>query len=89
MLLLIVFLTGIERTPNTRNCRAVAVLLHYFILTTFFWMGAEATNLYQMFVKVFQTRSQKEFLIRASIIAWGKPLSYTIFSICCFYTAFL
>ena len=79
MLLLIVFLTGIERTSNTRNCRAVAALLHYFILTTFLWMGAEAANLYQMFVKVFQTRSQKAFLIQASIIAWGKQLSNITF----------
>ena len=72
MLLLIVFLIGIEQTSNTKSCQAVAALLHYFILTTFLWMGVEAANLYQMFVKVFQTRNQEVFLIRASIIAWGK-----------------
>ena len=72
MLLLIVFLIGIEKTSNTKSCLPVAVLLHYFILTTFSWMGVEAANLYQMFVKVFQTRNQKGFLIRASAIAWGR-----------------
>ena len=72
MLLLIVFLIGIEKTSNAKGCQAVAALLHYFILTTFLWMGVEAANLYQMFVKVFQTRNQKAFLIRASTIAWGK-----------------
>ena len=72
MVLLIVFLIGIERTSNTRSCQTVAALLHYFILTTFSWMGVEAANLYQMFVKVFQTRNQKGFLIRASAIAWGR-----------------
>ena len=74
MLLLIVFLSGIERTSNKENCRAVAVFLHYFILTTFMWMGVEAANLYQMFVRIFQTqaRSQKRFLFRALIIAWGR-----------------
>ena len=72
MLLLIVFFIGIEKTSNTESCRTVAALLHYFILTTFLWMGVEAANLYQMFVKVFQTRDQKGFLIRASIIAWDK-----------------
>ena len=72
MLLLIVFLIGIEKTSNAKSCQAVAALLHYFILTTFLWMGVEAANLYQMFVKVFQTRNQKAFLIRASTIAWGK-----------------
>ena len=72
MVLLIVFLIGIERTSNTKSCQTVAALLHYFILTTFSWMGVEAANLYQMFVKVFQTRNQKGFLIRASAIAWGR-----------------
>ena len=74
ILLLIVFLIGIERTSSTQSCRTVAAFLHYFILTTFMWMGVEAANLYQMFVKIFQTqtRSQKGFLIRASITAWGK-----------------
>ena len=72
MLLLIVFFIGIEKTSNTGSCRTVAALLHYFNLTTFLWMGVEAANLYQMFVKIFQTRDQKGFLIRASIIAWGK-----------------
>ena len=72
MVLLMVFLIGIERTSNTKSCQTVAALLHYFILTTFSWMGVEAANLYQMFVKVFQTRNQKGFLIRASAIAWGR-----------------
>ena len=72
MTLLIVFLIGIKRTSDPKSCKVIAALLHYFILTTFSWMGAEAVNLYQMCVKVFPTRSQRRFLIRASIIAWGK-----------------
>ena len=71
MLLLIVFLIGIEKTSNTKSCVAVAVLLHYFILTTFSWMGVEAASLYQM-LKVFPVRKQKGFFIQASTIAWGK-----------------
>ena len=72
LLLLIVFLVGIERTSNQRRCQLTAVLLHYFILATFMWMGVEAFNIYKIFVKVFQKRSRKIFLIRASIIAWGE-----------------
>ena len=72
MLLLIVFLIGIEKTSNTKSCLAVAVLLHYFILTTFSWMGVEAASLYQLFVKVFPVRKQKGFFIQALTIAWGK-----------------
>ena len=70
--LLIVFLAGIEKTSNKVGCRVVAALLHYFILTTFFWMGVEAVNIYQMFVKVFRKGSQKRFLLRSSLVAWGK-----------------
>ena len=80
MLLLIVFLFGIEKTSNTRSCQAVAGLLHYFILTTFLWMGVEAANLYQMFVHVFQTRNQNGFLVQASLMAWGKSLSNALYS---------
>ena len=70
--LLIVFLTGIEKTSNRVGCQVVAALLHYFILTTFFWMAVEAINIYQMFVKVFRKGSQKRFLLRSSLVAWGK-----------------
>ena len=91
ILLLIVFLIGIERTSSTQSCRTVAAFLHYFILTTFMWMGVEAANLYQMFVKIFQTqtRSQKGFLIRASITAWGKQLYYNYFHFLSFCTVTL
>lgn len=66
------FLAGIERTSNQKVCRAVAVLLHYLILSTFIWMGVEAIHLYQMLVKVFQKGSQKRFLIQASATALGE-----------------
>ena len=70
--LLIVFLVGIEKTSNKVGCQVVAVLLHYFLLTTFFWMGVEAVNIYQMFVKVFRKGSERRFLLRSTLVAWGK-----------------
>ena len=71
MLLLIMFLSGIERTSNKENCRPVAVFLHYFILTTFMWMGVEAANLYQMFVRVFQTDKKPK---KISVSSFGYSL---------------
>ena len=70
--LLIVFLVGIAFQTDKVGCRVVAALLHYLILTTFFWMGVEAANTYQMFVKVYQQRCEKRFLLRSSLLAWGK-----------------
>ena len=70
--LLIIFWVGIDKTSHKIACQVVAVLLHYFILTTFFWMGVEAVNIYQMFVKVFRGGSQKRFLLKSSLAAWGK-----------------
>ena len=71
MLLLIMFLSGIERTSNKENCRPVAVFLHYFILNTFMWMGVEAANLYQMFVRIFQTDKKPK---KISISTFGYSL---------------
>ena len=72
LVLLIVFLAGIAKTSNRTGCQLTAVLLHYFTLATFTWMGVEGFNIYQMFVKVFQKESQKRFLIQASMVGWGK-----------------
>ena len=70
--LLIFFLAGIEKTSNKISSQVLAALLHYVILTTFFWMGVEAVSIYQMFVKIFRKGGQKRFLLRSSLVAWGK-----------------
>ena len=70
--LLIVFLVGVEETSNKIGCKVVAALLHYFIRTTFFWMGDEAVNIYQMFVMIIINRSAKRFFLRSSVAALCK-----------------
>ena len=80
MLLLIIFLAGVEETSPREGCQAIAALLHYFILTTFFWMAVEGMNLYRCFVKVFRTGGEGKFMIRASVFAWGKNTKF-VFSI--------
>ena len=71
LLLLVVFLVGIERTKHKIGCQTVAASLHYFILSTFFWMATEAVNLHRKFVKVFRAGSDKKFFISCSIFALG------------------
>ncbi|XP_057312510.1 uncharacterized protein LOC130654023 isoform X2 [Hydractinia symbiolongicarpus] len=73
LILLIVFLAGVEQTDSDGGCKAVAVLIHYFTLSTFCWMAVEGLNLYRCFVKIFKKGSATKFLKKASLFAWGLP----------------
>ncbi|XP_042668587.1 adhesion G-protein coupled receptor G6 isoform X3 [Centrocercus urophasianus] len=53
-------------------CIAVAVLLHYFLLATFTWMGLEAVHMYIALVKVFNTYIRR-YILKFCIIGWGLP----------------
>lgn len=59
-------------------CIAVAVLLHFFLLATFTWMGLEAVHMYIALVKVFNTYIRR-YILKFCIIGWGE------FSTCSFY----
>ena len=72
MALLIIFLAAVEETSSRVGCQVVAALLHYFMLTTFFWMTVEGANLYRCFVQVFRKGGEGKFIIKACIFAWGK-----------------
>ncbi|XP_043928184.1 adhesion G-protein coupled receptor G2 isoform X2 [Protopterus annectens] len=56
--------------PNA--CIAIAVLLHYFLLVSFTWMGLEAFHMYLALVKVFNTYMRK-YILKFSLIGWGVP----------------
>ena len=58
------------KTDATVGCITLAVVLHYFTLTTVMWMGVEARMLYNYLVVIFDTK--KGPLTPAVIIAWGK-----------------
>uniref|UniRef100_T1JBA7 G-protein coupled receptors family 2 profile 2 domain-containing protein n=1 Tax=Strigamia maritima TaxID=126957 RepID=T1JBA7_STRMM len=73
LLLLIVFLAGIEQTHSPTICLTVAILLHYFILSSFCWMLVEAIQQYLLFVRVLATYIPR-FLLKAMVFAWGLPL---------------
>lgn len=55
-------------------CLAVAVLLHYFLLTSFTWMGLESIHMYIALVKVFNTYIRR-YILKFCIVGWGKTAS--------------
>ena len=70
LLMLIVFVAGIGRTENRAGCITVGVLLHYLILVTWMWMGAEAVLLFQKLIIVFKEITTLEVLF-ISVMCWG------------------
>ena len=73
---LLIFLIGVSRTESRVQCQATAILLHYFLLSTTFWMTVEGLNLYLCFVKVMDRgRSSRIFMLRSSFFAWGELLT--------------
>uniref|UniRef100_A0A8D2LG16 G-protein coupled receptors family 2 profile 2 domain-containing protein n=1 Tax=Varanus komodoensis TaxID=61221 RepID=A0A8D2LG16_VARKO len=52
-------------------CITTAVVLHYFLLVTFSWMGLEAIHMYGALVKVFNTYITN-YILKFAIVGWGK-----------------
>ena len=75
ILFLVVFVAGINRTENRAGCITVGVLLHYLILVTWMWMGAEAVLLFQKLILVFK-KTTTIFIIIVSIFCWGKQVIF-------------
>nr|KAF6463703.1 adhesion G protein-coupled receptor D1 [Rousettus aegyptiacus] len=58
--------------PGTVPCQVLAMLLHYFFLSTFAWMLVEGLHLYSMVIKVFGSEDSKHLYYYG--IGWGLPL---------------
>ena len=71
ILLLIIFVCGINRTAVYGGCVAVSALIHYFTLVSVMFMGAVAVLMFQKLVIVFGSTSVK-FLVTLSLICWRK-----------------
>ncbi|XP_066283071.1 adhesion G-protein coupled receptor G6-like isoform X1 [Branchiostoma lanceolatum] len=75
LLLAILFFvcSGPAHNSGSRGaCVTVAVMLHYFLLTSMAWMGLEALNLYLAIMKVFNTY-YRHFMLKFCIAGWGSP----------------
>ncbi|XP_061559618.1 adhesion G-protein coupled receptor G6 [Phycodurus eques] len=53
-------------------CLAAAALLHYFLLTSFTWMGLESVHMYIALVKVFNTYVHR-YILKFCLLGWGIP----------------
>uniref|UniRef100_A0A3P9I6V7 Adhesion G-protein coupled receptor G6 n=1 Tax=Oryzias latipes TaxID=8090 RepID=A0A3P9I6V7_ORYLA len=53
-------------------CTSAAVLLHYFLLTSFTWMGLESIHMYIALVKVFNTYIRR-YILKFCAMGWGLP----------------
>uniref|UniRef100_A0A3B4T9R2 Adhesion G-protein coupled receptor G6 n=1 Tax=Seriola dumerili TaxID=41447 RepID=A0A3B4T9R2_SERDU len=53
-------------------CMSVAIFLHYFLLTSFTWMGLESIHMYIALVKVFNTYIRR-YILKFCIVGWGLP----------------
>ncbi|XP_018410539.1 PREDICTED: adhesion G-protein coupled receptor G2-like, partial [Nanorana parkeri] len=62
-------------------CISFAVLLHYFLLTSFTWMGLEAVHMYFAFVKVFNSYIRK-YILKLCIAGWGIPIVIVVAVLC-------
>ena len=69
--MLLVFVSGIDQTQTYGACVAVAVLIHYFTLVTWMWMGAEAMLMFQKLVIVFFHITTR-YIIAVSFVCWCK-----------------
>ena len=80
LILLVIFVVGAEKKSNYHVCQLIAVLLHYFTLSTFCWMACEGFNLYRNFINIFKrTRNENGILARMSLFSWGKRQNSNIF----------
>ncbi|WAR26342.1 LOW QUALITY PROTEIN: AGRG4-like protein [Mya arenaria] len=83
LILNVVFVIGSETSlaiSGDGMCKAVAILLHYFLLTTLAWMMVEAVNMYQALITVFAKYSGF-FMLKRCICAWGVPALIVIITI--------
>ncbi|XP_033114392.1 adhesion G-protein coupled receptor G2-like isoform X1 [Anneissia japonica] len=77
--LYIVFLAGIDQTDSSEGCIVAGALLHYFLLSSVFWMSVQAVNMYYLFVKVFDAHVL-HFFLKGCLFAWGLPVVIVLVS---------
>ena len=80
IILLTVFIAGVEHTENRVVCQIVAALLHYSILSVALWMGVEGYQMYLAFIKVLATYHER-FMLKCCAVAWGIPAVVVIVTV--------
>eukprot|EP00058_Branchiostoma_floridae_P023716 XP_002609206.1 hypothetical protein BRAFLDRAFT_125960 [Branchiostoma floridae] len=67
----VTFLAGINATSNQTTCRAVAILIHYFFLASFFWMMAHGIQLFFKVKSVFSATRDRR--VEFFLFGWINP----------------
>uniref|UniRef100_A0A8C8B6Y9 Cadherin EGF LAG seven-pass G-type receptor 1 n=1 Tax=Otus sunia TaxID=257818 RepID=A0A8C8B6Y9_9STRI len=71
----LVFLIGINQTENPFMCTVIAILLHYFYMSTFAWMFVEQLHIYRMLTEVRNINfGHMRFYY---VVGWGIPAIIT------------
>ena len=70
-MLLIIFVSLINRTEPELLCTVTAAMIQYFVLSTFCWMVFEAITLYLKVVRVIGEFGS-HFFLKASMFSFGK-----------------
>ncbi|XP_074128198.1 cadherin EGF LAG seven-pass G-type receptor 1 isoform X2 [Sminthopsis crassicaudata] len=71
----LVFVIGIDQTENPFTCTVIAILLHYFYLSTFAWLFVEGLHVYRMLTEVRNIDSgHMRFYY---VLGWGIPAVVT------------
>ncbi|KAJ8027684.1 Adhesion G-protein coupled receptor G6 [Holothuria leucospilota] len=78
--LYICFLVGIDQSDLGTGCVIFGALIHYFCLASVAWMCVVATNMYLLFVRVFNV-DMYGFMWKACLVAWGLPMILVVLSV--------
>nr|XP_042897965.1 adhesion G protein-coupled receptor E2-like [Parasteatoda tepidariorum] len=73
----VVFIVGSQRgliPYDIDVCAIVAVLIHYFTLSSLAWMCVEGINMYRLLIHVFAS-TEAHFMLKRAVIAWGIPFA--------------
>ncbi|XP_064627800.1 uncharacterized protein LOC135487688 [Lineus longissimus] len=77
-------LIAIDKTSNPNACEIIAIIIHFFWLSTFFWMNAIAFNMMWTFTaKLTPIREHPNYkaLVLYTLYAYGVPACVVVISI--------
>lgn len=69
----LIFVVGIERTSDRVSCAVIALLLHFFFLSSFMWMFLEGIHIVVLLQQVFETA--KNYMKFYYLVGYGVPIT--------------
>ena len=74
--LLIMVLLAVTPNDGSGRCTAAAMILHYFLISSFLWMLMEGIHMYKRHVySPAEREGAFHSFWKAALAAWGKPSS--------------